>query len=139
LGLAANVDIELTGSSIPPTNQKVINIIDSWILDFRNNINLKHVFIHNDFEKRIKALKRQGYEIIGTSPDKGSDFFSLDLSKGKHVIVFGTETSGLSKDKMNLMNKMAKIKMQNGTKFFTIGAIAPVFTYETLRQKNSIK
>lgn len=138
LGLATDTEIELTGSSIPPTHQKVINIIDSWVLNFKDNQELEHVSIHSDFEKRIKALKKQRYEIIGTSPNTGKNFFDVDLSAGKQVIVFGTETSGLSKEKMSLMDKMVKIPMKNETRFFTITAIAPVFAYETLRQKKLI-
>jgi tRNA (guanosine-2'-O-)-methyltransferase len=138
LGLATDTEIELTGSSLHPTHQKVINIIDSWIQNFRDNQKLSHVSIHSDFEKRIKALKKQGYEIVGTSPNTGEDFFSVDLSKGKQVIVFGTETSGLSNEKMSLMDKMVKVKMHNGTKFYTISTIAPVFAYEALRQKKLI-
>jgi len=138
LGLAADIEVELTGSSIPPTHQKVINIIDSWVLNFRDNQQLEHVSIHSDFEKRVKALKKQGYEIIGTSPEVGKNFFDCDFAKGKHVIVFGTETSGLSKEKMALMDKMVKIPMKNKTKFFTISTIAPVFAYSTLKQKGLI-
>ncbi|MFA5125832.1 MAG: TrmH family RNA methyltransferase [archaeon] len=138
LGLAAGIEIELTGSSLPPTHQKVINIIDSWIHNFRDNQELSHVSIHSDFEKRIKALKKQGYGIMGTSSQKGSNLFQADLSKGKHVIVFGTETSGLSKEKMDLMDKILRVPMQNNTKFFTISAIAPVFAYEALKQKKLV-
>ena len=138
LGLAAGVEIELTGNSLSPTHLKVINIIDSWINNFRDNQTLEHVSIHSDFEKRIKALKKQGYEIIGTSPNTGENLFSADFSKGKQVIVFGTETTGLSKEKMSLLDKTLKVPMQNNTKFFTISAIAPVFTYEALRQKKLI-
>jgi len=138
LGLAAGIEIELTGSSLPKNHQKVINIIDSWIPDFRNKQTLDHVLVHSNFEKRIKALKKQGYTIIGTSPNTGEDFFSINLSEGKHVIVFGSESSGLSREKMALMDKVVKIQMKNKTRFFTIGAVAPVFAYETLRQKKLI-
>ncbi|MFA5931696.1 MAG: TrmH family RNA methyltransferase [archaeon] len=138
LGLATDTEIELTGNSIQPTHQKVINIIDSWIHNFRDNQTLEHVSIHQDFEKRIKALKKQGYEIVGTSPNVGTNLFNFDFSNGKQVIVFGTETSGLSKEKMALLDKMIKVPMQNGTKFYTITAIAPVFAYEALRQKKLI-
>ena len=138
LSLAADLQIELTGSSLPPTHQKVINIIDSWILDFRNNQDFSHVSIHSDFAKRITALKKQGFTIVGTSPNAKKSLFEADFSKGKHVIVFGTETSGLSKDKMSLMDEVVCVPMKNKTKFFTIKGIAPVFAFEALRQKKLI-
>jgi hypothetical protein len=138
LGLAADLSIELTGSSLPPTHQKVINIVDSWIQDFRDNQELDHVLVHSDFTKRINALKKQGYKIVGTSPNVKKSLFETDFSTGKHVIVFGTETSGLSKEKMALMDEIVCVPMKNKTKFFTIKGIAPVFAFEVLRQKKLI-
>ena len=138
LGLAEDLDLELTGSSLPPTHQKVINIIDSWITDFRDNPQLEHVSVHSDFVKRVSALKKQGYVIVGTSPNSKKSLFEYDFSVGKHVIVFGTETTGLSKEKMALMDEMLCVPMKNKTKFFTIRAIAPVFAFEALKQKKLV-
>ncbi|MEI7961648.1 MAG: TrmH family RNA methyltransferase, partial [archaeon] len=138
LGLASNTKIEFTGSSLTPNHSKVIAIINSWLPEFKETTRLKHVSQHPDFEKRILQLKKQGYEIIGTSSHEGSNLFSANLSKGKKVIVFGTETSGLSLGKMHLMNKMLLVPMKNDTKFFTLRTVAPIFTYETLRQKKLI-
>jgi len=135
LGLAADIQIEFTGSSLNPNHPKVIAIINSWLPEFINKPNLKHVTIHHDFQKRILQLKKDGYEIIGTSSTTGEKLFDSDLTKGKHAIVFGTETSGLTKEKMSLMDKILSIPMKNNTRFFTLRAIAPVFAYETLRQK----
>lgn len=135
LGLAANINIEFTGSSLLPTHQKVLAIIDSWIPGFRANPKLKHFSFHEDFEKRILELRKKGFSIIGTSPHTGYSLFESNLSKGKHVIVFGTETSGLSGEKIRLMDEMLCVPMENGTKFFTIRSIAPMFAYEAIRQK----
>jgi hypothetical protein len=140
LGLAADIRIELTGSSLNPNHQKVINILDSWLLGFRNNPKLGHVSIHTDFAKRIIALKKQGYKIIGTSSHSGKNLFNSGeiFSNGKQAIVFGTETSGLSREKIALMDEMLFVPMKNETKFFTIRAIAPVFAFEALKQKKLI-
>lgn len=138
LGLAADIQIEFTGSSIPHNHHKVISILDSWIIGFKKNPDFSHVKTNDDFAKRIKHFKKQGYEIIGTSSQKGENIFSADLSKRKQVIVFGTETSGLSEAKMLLMDKMLRVPMKNGTKFFTLRAVAPVFAFEVLRQKKLI-
>ena len=42
LSLATNTKLELTGSSVAPTHPKVLNIINSWLLGFKDNSNLKY-------------------------------------------------------------------------------------------------
>ena len=138
LGLAAGIRIELCGASLEPSHWKVINILDSWLPGYREEPKLKHVTIHADFILRMKELKKQGYTIIGTTPFAKKNLFKFNLSQGKHAIIFGTETSGLSKEKTALMDEMLCVPMKNNTKFFTIRAIAPVFAFEALRQKKLV-
>lgn len=139
LGIAAGVSIELTGSSLPITHPKVIGILDSWIPGFKKKPTLENVSFHPEFGKRIGSLKKQGYTIIGTSSHPGTkSLFKTDLSSGKHAIVFGTETTGLNKDKQNLMDAMLAVPMTSPTSFFTISAVAPVFCFEAMRQKKLI-
>ncbi|VVB75352.1 tRNA (cytidine(34)-2'-O)-methyltransferase [uncultured archaeon] len=140
LGLAFDIEIELTGNSIQPTHVKVINILDSWIHDFRDKPQLDHISIHSDFSKRITALKKQGYKIIGTSSTiaKAKPLSKYEFGKGKYVIVFGTETSGLSAEKQELMDEILSVPMKNKTRFFTVRAVAPILAFEALRQKGLI-
>jgi hypothetical protein len=138
LGLALDIGIEFSGSSLYPEHPKVINIINSWIPGFIDNKKLEHVSIHHDFAKRINALRKKGYAITGTSSNTSKSLSEADFSKGKHVIVFGTETSGLSKEKIALMDEMLCVSMKNGTSFFTIRTIAPIFAFEALKQKKLI-
>jgi len=146
LSLAANTKLELTGSSLAPTHPKVINIINSWLPGFKNNPNLKLISQRGDFSKRITQLKKKGFVIVGTSSHQGKSLFGssplhkeqlakTSLAQGKHVIVFGTETSGLSEAKLREMDLVLSVPMKNETKFFTLGSIVPVFVYEALRQK----
>ncbi len=135
LGLALDVKIELTGSSLSPNHFKVLRIVNSWIPSFKEKPMLENIKMNGDFSKRIAELKKQGYSIIGTSPNAKKSLFKSDLSSGKHVIVFGTETSGLSKEKMALMDEMVLVPMKPPASFFTIRAVAPIIAYETMRQK----
>ncbi len=139
LGLALDLKIELTGSFIEPSNYKVIKIIDSWLPGFKEKPLMPHVKTFPDFFARIRQLKAKGWEIIGTSSNSKNSLFSSNLSKGKQVIVFGTETSGLSKSKLALMDSVLSIPMKNNTKFFTIRTAAPIFAFDALRQKNQLK
>ena len=135
LSLATNTKLELTGSSLAPNHPKVLNIVNSWLPGFRASPNLKLVSQRGDFFRRVAELKKRGFAVAGTSSHEGKPLFKAGLSKGKHAIVFGTETSGLSESKMKAMDSMLQVPMKNGTKFFTLGTIVPVFAYEALRQK----
>jgi len=136
LGLALDIKIELTGSSLSQNHIKVLNIINSWIPGFKEKPILNGVKSFGDFSKRITQLKKLGYTIIGTSPTANKSLFKTDLSTKKHVIVFGNESSGLSKDKTALMDEMIFVPMKPPVAFFTIRAIAPLIAYEAMRQKN---
>ena len=139
LGLAAGVRVELTGSSLAPTHPKVLNILTSWLAGFGGAPRLSHVKQSQDFFARVKALKKQGFVLVGTSSTAAAtSIFESDLSKGKHVIVFGTETSGLSAEKLAQMDLVVRVPMLNSTNFFTISAVAPLICYEVLRQKKLI-
>ena len=135
LGLAFDLNIELTGSFIAPNNYKVMKILDSWLPGFKEKPLMAHVKTFPDFFARIKILKSKGWKIIGTSPNAENNLFSFDLSKGKHVIVFGTEKSGLSESKLRIMDSVLSVPMKNNTNFLTIRAVAPIFAFEALRQK----
>ncbi len=139
LGIALGAGIELTGSSLPKDHYKVIKIINSWINGFREKPSLENVKTFPDFFKRIKTLKKQGYTIIGTSPSAKNSLYKTDLSKGRHVIVFGTETSGLSREKMSVLDGVISVPMKKPAEFFTIRAVAPLIAYETARQKKLIQ
>lgn len=136
LSLALDVKIILTGSSLSPSHPKVIKIINSWMPGFKANPELDNVETKDDFFKTIKGYKKRGFLVIGTSPNSKNNLFSQNYSKGKHLVVFGNESSGLSEKKLCEMNTTVSAPMKNNTKFFTIRAIAPVFGYELLRQKN---
>lgn len=144
LGLAAGIGIEFCGNSIEPTHYKVTGILNSWMPGFKEHPQLGHVKVVPDFAKRIRQLKKLEYEIIGTTSHKSleskkcENLFESNLSKGKQVIIFGTESSGLSESKIGLTDRMLCVPMKNNTKFFTIRAIAPVFAFEALRQKKLI-
>ncbi|MCX6803958.1 MAG: hypothetical protein NTY48_05315 [Candidatus Diapherotrites archaeon] len=138
LGIATGLGIIFTDSSISPKHYKVINILNSWIPEFRNTPVLGNFSQNESFDETINSLKKQGFGIIGTSPSSNKSFFSLKLSKGKYAIVFGTETTGLSKEKMNKLDEIVSIPMNSPTKFFTLSVVAPVFAYEILRQKKQI-
>jgi len=138
LAFATNTKAILTGNSLSLAHFKVVNILKSWLPEVNEKTILKLVSFEPDYFKCVKSLKKKGFVIFGTSPKAKISLFSSNLSKGKHAIVFGTETSGLSKAKTSVLDGMLSVPMQNKTNFFTISAIAPVICFEGLRQKKLI-
>jgi len=138
LAIASKTRIELTGNSIAPNHPKVVNILNSWMPGFSQKQDFSMVSNKGDYFSRIKQLKKKGYTMLGTSSVFGNSLYSTDLSKGKHAIVFGTETSGLSKEKVGVLDGVVRVPMKLPAKFFTISAIAPAILLESMRQKKLI-
>ncbi len=138
LAFATNTKIILTGNSLPPNHYKVLNILASWAPNISENEINKKVQVQQDFSKCIKKLKQKKYTIFGTSANFGTNFYKKDFTKEKHAIVFGTETSGLSKQKVQELEEILMVPMKNKTKFYTIPSITPAITLEILRQKKLI-
>jgi len=134
LAFAFDIKVILTGNSIPLNNFKVLRILSSWIKTDEKKVS-KFVTQKSSFEKEIISLKKKNYKIIGTICSGGKDFTKYSFPKEKIVIVFGTETSGLSKEKQTLMDELITIPMKNNTRFFTLSSIAPLIAFEKLKQK----
>jgi len=79
----------------------------------------------------IRALKKQEYRIVATSPhineQKLPDF---DISAGKTALVFGSELPGISDIIKNEADEFLKIPMYGFTESFNISVSAAVILYE---------
>ena len=135
LVLATNQNVEVTGNSITHSHPKVAGQVNSWKPGFRQSPTMTHVHYSQSYLDKVRQLKAEGYIIVGTSPNHGSSIFETDLSKGRHVLVFGTEVGGLSREKMAVVDKMVKVPMLNETRFYTLRVIIPIIVHEVLRQK----
>jgi len=83
----------------------------------------------------IRALKKDGYRIVATSPHKdGSTPENFDLQKGKAVIMFGTELNGLTERALKLADEYIKIPMAGFTESYNISVSAAITLY-TLRKR----
>ena len=135
LAIATDQELIITGKSIKHDHPKVVGIIDSWKPRFKEKPKLKNVKYFDNYFSTIEKLKKQGYEIIGTTPNSGKSLYQTNLSKGKQIIVFGTETGGLSKQKKAVLDYLITVPMKNQTRFYTLKTIVPIVVHEILRQK----
>ncbi len=102
---------------------------------------IKYSDKENNTENCLKALKKQGYKIVATTPHKGD--YTLDKLKinKKTALLFGTELEGLSEAAMNNADEFVKIPMYGFTESFNISVSAAICLFhltEKLR-KSRIK
>ena len=83
------------------------------------------IFHHNKEKNNTKLcienLKKQGYQIIATTPHESDiTLDEVDIENNKIAILFGTELTGLSEQSLNLADKKIKIKMHGFTESLNI-------------------
>ncbi|MDZ4256537.1 MAG: TrmH family RNA methyltransferase, partial [archaeon] len=120
LALAANIHIYISGNSIRHDHPKVQRKMNSWNPDFPASTINGLIQYSSDFYQLVGQFHEKGYRITGTSPDAPQSLFSVDLSKGNQLVVFGTEMGGLSHAKRQWMDRMVSIPMHDHTRFYTI-------------------
>jgi len=110
---------------------KVKTKVKSW--------NIKDGFkaIHYEsFEEAIKDLKAKGKYLIGTSGETDKIFYDVKLPTDQDVvIVFGTESTGLTHEKQKLLDEVVKLPMdKNQVDFLTLPVATSAMAYELYRQ-----
>lgn len=138
VALATNeCEIYVTGNSLRHDHQKIAGKVASWSKKIRKDgypfgLSIRYL---DTLQDCIKELKQSGVRVIGTSPHASKSFFDLDLSGDDYAIVFGTESGGLSKEKMAYMDELVKLPMSNNLDFMTLSTVVPVVVYEAERQR----
>jgi tRNA G18 (ribose-2'-O)-methylase SpoU len=110
---------------------KVATKVRSW------NIKGEFKAIHyNTFEEAINDLRAKGKYLIGTSGNTDKIFYDIKLPKDKDiVIVFGTETSGLTLEKQKMLDEIVKLPMDKSkVDFLTLPVVTSAMAYELYRQ-----
>lgn len=110
---------------------KVASKVKSWNIkgDFKE--------IHYEsFEEAIEDLRAKGKYLIGTSGNTDKIFYDVKLPAGQDVvIVFGTETTGLTREKQRLLDEVVKLPMdKNKVDFLTLPVAVSAIAYELYRQ-----
>lgn len=110
---------------------KVKTKVGSW--------NIKSTFKeirYETFEEAVKDLRAKGKYLIGTSGETDRIFYDVTLPTAQDiVIVFGTETSGLTCDKQQLLDGIVKLPMDKSkVDFLTLPVAVSAMAYELYRQ-----
>jgi TrmH family RNA methyltransferase len=83
----------------------------------------------------VQDLRAKGYRIIVTSPHAEAIYTDLDYTKDDFVLVFGTEVTGLSRQKLEMMDTTVKIPMPGNVNSLNLATSVAVIIYEVLRQR----
>lgn len=124
-----NCDLYLSGKSINSKHKKIISKVRSW--------GIKNIPEFRRFESlydAVNELHNEGKYLIGTSLNTNKDIYSCDFTKNDSIIVFGTESSGLTGRKASFLDELIKIPMEGECKFLTLPTVVPIVAYEFYRQ-----
>jgi tRNA (guanosine-2'-O-)-methyltransferase len=82
----------------------------------------------------LAKLKKQGYQIVATSPHQ-DDYTpeTLPIDK-KFALLFGTELQGLTTDALNLADKFIRIPMVGFTESLNISVSAAILLHSLTRR-----
>lgn len=84
----------------------------------------------NNSLEAIRNLKNKGYRIVATTPHKNDLLLpDFDLTKGKAVLIFGSEMPGISDTIHNEADEFLKIPMFGFTESFNISVSAAVILF----------
>ena len=124
-----NCDLYVSGNSINLNHKKIVSKVKSWGINSYPNIE-----VFGDFYLAVKELHNRGKYLIGTSPHPKKSIFDLNLSEDTNIFVFGTETSGLSKEKILKLDELVSIPTTEEVPFLTLPSVVPIVVYEYYRQ-----
>ena len=83
-------------------------------------------------------MKLKGKYLVGTSGNTDKIFYDLEIPEDKDiVVVFGTETSGLTIAKQNMLDATVKLPMDKSkVDFLTLPVVVSAIAYELYRRYN---
>lgn len=128
VAIALDCDIYTSGSCIDFNNKKIVGKVNSWKATTYPNI-----YHFDNIEDAINTFHNSGKKVYGTSPYAIDSFYEIDSTSEDVIIAFGTESTGLSKRAMEMMDGVVKLPMQN-LGFLTLSIAVPAVAYELNRQ-----
>ena len=82
----------------------------------------------------LRALKKEGFWIVGADMDGTADYFAADLT-GALVLVIGSEGRGISRLVRENCDLLVKIPMQGKINSLNASVAGAILMYESLRQR----
>ena len=101
-------------------NVNIVRGTDKWV----------DITRHDSTAEAISSLKAAGYRLVATTPHRESCTpESFDVTKGKFVLVFGTEHTGISDEVIAEADEFLKIPMCGMVESLNVSASAAILVY----------
>ena len=131
--IAQSIDAKVytAGNSLSFEMPKVKSKVRSWKI--KDGFTSTH---YETFEDAVNDLRSKGKYLIGTSGETNKIFYDVELPLDQDiVIVFGTESSGLTKAKQAMLDDIVKLPMdKTKVDFLTLPVAVSAMAYELYRQ-----
>lgn len=102
-------------------NLNIVRGTDKWV----------EICRHTSTAEALASLKEEGYRIVATTPHRESCTpESFDVTKGKFVLVFGTEHAGISDEVMEAADEFLRIPMCGMVESLNVSASAAILIYQ---------
>lgn len=82
--------------------------------------------------KKVKELKKEGFEIISVEQDRRSVDYKTVKLKSKALIILGNEVGGVSKEILNLSDVIAEIPLQGKKESLNVSVAAGVALFRMI-------
>lgn len=128
---ALDCNIYTVGNSISFDSPKVKQKVRSW--NITGDVNVVH---YESFEEAVTDLRKKGRYLVGTSGNVEKSYYDLDFSDKLPVIIFGTESSGLTNVKQSFLDDVVKMPMRDNVDFLTLPVVVSAIAYDLYRQFN---
>ena len=86
--------------------------------------------------RTLEELKKQGFWVVGTDPERGNNYHEVDLT-GPVVIVIGDEGEGMARLTKEHCDMLVKIPMRGRVQSLNASVASAVILYEMIRQRGN--
>lgn len=124
-GLGVN-GILLTPGCVDPFSPKVVRSSMGGILNLP--------LLEMQTASELEILKKRGYAFIGTALEDARDYFNIDLT-GAKVLILGSEAAGISPQLKKECTCLAKIPMNPKIDSLNVAAACAIIVAEAWRQR----
>ena len=84
----------------------------------------------------LEELKKQGFWVVGTDPEKGTSYYDVDLT-GPVVIVIGDEGEGMARLTRERCDSLVQIPMRGKVQSLNASVASAIILYEMIRQRGN--
>lgn len=127
LAAATGFQLVFCGNSLPHTHRKC----QAAAAGYADSVDVQYF---NTLENCIQHFRERNISISGTSPYGTLTYWDIDFLRPQ-AIVFGNEATGLSKEKLAMLDQIVIIPMPGIAESLNLATSAAIISFEAVRQQ----